>query len=221
MIFVSFQRYFDISESSLLSKNGDFDIWCSPTTFRYNFSLPVYAAPFQWRPLIFIRENLWRRVLKANKTQVSLKSYSVKIRIDSVNQILKNEEKVKQTRNINILTRITGWKVTCVYIHIYQIKKNWGPGPYNSLRHADNRKYFSDLSLMRNRREAHMFYLAREVGKFGDVLAEKKVTLSRLMNSNMVKPEKFHHLHLVYHFTVPLNIRNLNHAHFWTHNQKP
>ena len=26
------------------------------------------------------------------------------------------------------------------------------------------------------------------------------------MNSNMVKPEKFDHLHLVYHFTVPLNL---------------
>ena len=50
--------------------------------------------------------------------------------------------------------------------------------------------------------------MAREVGKFGDVLAEKKVTLSRLMNSNMVKPEKYHHLHLVYHFTVPLNFVN-------------
>ena len=25
------------------------------------------------------------------------------------------------------------------------------------------------------------------------------------MNSNIVKPEKFEHLHLVYHFTVPLN----------------
>ena len=55
--------------------------------------------------------------------------------------------------------------------------KNRGPGLYNSLRHADNRKYFSGLSLTRNRREAHMFYLAREVGKFGHVLAEKKVTL--------------------------------------------
>ena len=27
------------------------------------------------------------------------------------------------------------------------------------------------------------------------------------MNSDMVKPEKFGHLHLVYHFTVPLNPR--------------
>ena len=26
------------------------------------------------------------------------------------------------------------------------------------------------------------------------------------MNSDMVKPEKFGHLHLVYHFTVPLNV---------------
>ena len=25
------------------------------------------------------------------------------------------------------------------------------------------------------------------------------------MNSNMVKPEKFDHLHLVYHFAIPLN----------------
>ena len=64
-----------------------------------------------------------------------------------------------------MLTRITDWKILCVYIHVYQITKNWGPGPYNSLRHADNRKYFSGLSLTRNRREAHMFYLAKEVGK--------------------------------------------------------
>ena len=33
--------------------------------------------------------------------------------------------------------------------------------------------------------------------KFGDVLADKKVTLSCLMNSNMVKREKFDHIHLV------------------------
>ena len=35
-----------------------------------------------------------RRVLEANKKQVLLKSYSLKIRIDSVNQILRNKEKV-------------------------------------------------------------------------------------------------------------------------------
>ena len=41
-----------------------------------------------------------------------------------------------------------------------------------------------------------MFYLVREVGKFGHVLVEKKVT------------EKVGHLHLVYHFTVPLKEQN-------------
>ena len=46
------------------------------------------------------------------------------------------------------MTRITDRKVLFVCIHVYQIVKNRGPGPYNSLRHADNRKYFSGLSLM-------------------------------------------------------------------------
>ena len=32
-----------------------------------------------------------------------------------------------------------------------------------SLRHTENSKYFSGLSLTRNQREAHMFDLAREV----------------------------------------------------------
>ena len=45
------------------------------------------------------------------------------------------------------------------------------------------------------------------MGKFGHVLAEKKVTLQWLINSNMVKPEKFGHLPLVYHFTFPLGVK--------------
>ena len=51
-----------------------------------------------------------------------------------------------------------------------------------------------------------MFHLAREVGKYGGVLTEKKLSLSLYMNSDMDKSEKFDHLHLVYHFTVFLNI---------------
>ena len=43
---------------------------------------------------------------------------------------------------------------------------------------------------MQNWGEALKFYLAKEVGKFEDFLAEKKVTLSWLMNSDMVKLEK-------------------------------
>ena len=76
-----------------------------------------------------------------------------------------------------MLTRITDRKIPCVYNYVYQIKKNSGPGSYNSLRHDDDRRYFSGLSLTRNRREAHMFYLAREVEIFGYFLAKKKVTL--------------------------------------------
>ena len=155
-----FQGYSDIRESPLFPKNGDFDISYLTKTFCHNFCLQVYV-----KAAYFIGKNLWHRLLEANKKQVPLKSYSLKIRIDSVNQILKNKEKVMWTSSINILTRITDWKIPCVYIHVYHIMKNWGPGPYNSLCNANNRKYFSGLSLMQNRREAHMFYLAREVRK--------------------------------------------------------
>ena len=163
MLFFSFQGYSNIRESTLLQKNGDFDIWYSPATLRHNFSFPVYTAPFQWRLLIYIGKNLWRRVLEANKKQVPLKSYSLEIRIDSVNQILKNKEKVKWTRNISMLTRFTDRKIPCVYNYIYWRTKNWGLGPFNSLHHAYNRRYFSGLSLTQIRKEAHIFYLAREV----------------------------------------------------------
>ena len=48
---------------------------------------------------------------------------------------------------MNVLTKITGRKILCEYIHVYQIIKTPGLGPYNSLLHADNRKYFSGFSL--------------------------------------------------------------------------
>ena len=91
--------------------------------FLQQLILQVYAAPFQWRTAYFHQKNLWRKVLETNKTQVPLKSYSLKIRIDSVNQILKNKEKVTSIHNINILTRIKDWKIPCVYTHIYHIIK--------------------------------------------------------------------------------------------------
>ena len=64
---------------------------------------------------------------------------------------------------MNVLTRITDQKIPCAYIHVYQIIKNQGPGPYNFVCHTDSRKYFLGLCLMQNQREAHMFYLAKEV----------------------------------------------------------
>ena len=90
-----------------------------------------------------------------------------------------------------MLTRITDWKILCVYIHVYQITKNWGPGRYNSLCHADNRRYFSGLSLMWNQREAHMFYLVREVGKVGHVLAEKWLICWEMINFTMINEFKY------------------------------
>ena len=69
-------------------------------------------------------------MLEANKKQVPLKSYSLKIRIDSVNQILKNKEKVAKTCNINKLTRITDQKILCVCVYsCLSNNKKWGPGP--------------------------------------------------------------------------------------------
>ena len=112
---------------------GLWDYVYSPVTFHYYFSLQVYAAPFQWRLLIFIEKNLWRWVLEANKKPVSLKSCRLKIRIDFVNQILRNKEKVKQPRNVNILTRTTDRKILYLYSCLSNDTKNRGPGPYNSL----------------------------------------------------------------------------------------
>ena len=109
------------------------------------------------------------------------------------------------------MTRITDRKIPCVYIHVYQIVKNRGPGPYNLLRHADNRKYFSGLSLTRNRREAHMFYLAKEVGKIWRCSCWGKGNFIMINEFKLVKPEKLDHLHLVYYFTVPLK----THVRLW------
>ena len=50
-------------------KEWDFDIWYSPATFRHNFFLQVDAAPYQWKLLIFIGENLWSRVLEAKRSK--------------------------------------------------------------------------------------------------------------------------------------------------------
>ena len=138
-------------------------------------------------------------MLEANKKQFPLKSYSLKIRIDFVNQISKNKEKVTQTRIINIMTRITDRKIPCVYIHVYQMIKNQRLGPYNFLRHADNRKYFSGLSVTRT-----CFTWRGNWDKYGHVLAEGKVSLLWLMNLEMVKPEQFDHLHLGCRSTVLL-----------------
>ena len=90
-----------------------------------------------------------------------------------------------------MLARITDRNIPCVYIHVYRITKNWGPGPYNSLRHADNGRYFSGLSLMQNGREVHMFYLARELGNFHMFLLRTCGTCSCWEKGNFIMSNEF------------------------------
>ena len=73
--------------------------------------------------------------------------------------------------NKKLHTRITDRKIQCGYIHVYQITKNWGPGPY--LHHADNRKYFLCPSLTQNWSEAH-FLLGEGRGKNLDIFLLRK-----------------------------------------------
>ena len=53
------------------------------------------------------------------------------------------------------------------------------------------------VSLLRDIEEKRTCFTRRgNSEELGDVLAETKVTLSWVMHLDMVKPEKFHHLHL-------------------------
>ena len=69
--------------------------------FDTSLQLSTIISPYKFMQHHFSEGSLFSsektsdlRVLEANKKQVPLKSYSLKIRIDSVNQILKNKEKV-------------------------------------------------------------------------------------------------------------------------------
>ena len=64
-----------------------------------------------------------------------------------------------------MLNRITDRKIPCVYTHVYRITKNWVLAPYNSLHHADNRRYFSGLSPTPNRRESAHVLLGEGSGE--------------------------------------------------------
>ena len=45
-----------------------------------------------------------------------------------------------------------------MYVKFYQIIKNRRPGPYNSLRHADNKTFFGFLSNTESKRSAHVSF---------------------------------------------------------------
>ena len=72
-----------------------------------------------------------------------------------------------------MLAGIAGRGIPCVYV--YRVAGDWGigPGPYGSLRRADNGGYFSGLSVARGQGE-RMFCLAREVGGGLDMFLLRK-----------------------------------------------
>ena len=100
-----------------------------------------------------------------------------------------------------MLTRITNEKILCEYIHVHQIKKNWGPGPCNSLCHADNREHFLGLSLMRNRREMHVL-LGEGSGKIWKCSCSEKGYF--IIVNEFKYGLKFGHRNLVYLFKITL-----------------
>ena len=75
-----------------------------------------------------------------------------------------------------MLAGIAGRGIPCVYV--YRVAGDWGigPGPYGSLRRADNGGYFSGLSVARGRGGAHVLLGEGSGRGFGHVLAEKRVT---------------------------------------------
>ena len=105
-----------------------------------------------------------------------MESYSEKLFSGIKNRFcqsnLEEQRKSYINRKISIQTRTTGRKIQCVYIHVYQTK-NWGPGPYNSLSHTDNGKYFSSLSNTKSKGSAHVS-LGEGRGKNLDMLLLRK-----------------------------------------------
>ena len=74
-----------------------------------------------------------------------------------------------------MLAGIAGRGIPCVYV--YRVAGDWGigPGPYGSLRRADNGGYFSGLSVARGQGGGgRMFCLAREVGGGLDMFLLRK-----------------------------------------------
>ena len=118
---------------------------------------------------------------------------------------IKFEEQRKSyiTCNIIIMTRITNRNIPCVHSCLWN-NKSRGTGPHSSLRHADNIKHFSGLSLTRNQREA--LSLREGGGKnLWDTLAEIKITIL-ITEFKDGQIWKIWPSHLVYHFTIPSKI---------------
>ena len=73
--------------------------------------------------------------------------------------------------------------------------------------HATIRNFWVSLSRnQKKKKNANVSLGMRSGEKVLDIVAEKNVTFCLFMNSNMVKSEKYDHLHFVYCFNVALEI---------------
>ena len=127
--------------------------------------------------------------------------------------MLKNKGKVEWTRNKYTDQNYRPEDSVCKYSRLSSSKKS--RTLYNPLCHADNRKHLLGLSLSLSNAKSKgskrtCFTCRGKWGKSGNVLAKKKVTLSWLINSNVIKPEEFDHLHLFCHFTVLFKWKAIN-----------
>ena len=82
---------------------------------------------------------------------------------------------------------------------MYQITKNWGPGPYHSLCHADNKTFFRSLSNLKLKGRAHVL-LGEGSGKIWTCSCYF-IMINEFKDGQTWKicPSP-----LVYHITVPL-----------------
>ena len=73
--------------------------------------------------------------------------------------------------------------------------------------HATIRNFWVSLSRnQKKKKNANVSLGMRSGEKVLDIVAEKNVTFCWFMNSNMVKSEKYDHLHFIYRFNVALEI---------------
>ena len=114
----------------------------------------MYAALFHWRLLIFIGKN-WRWLLEVNTKHIFLESYSMKIRIYSINQILRNKEKVKYICNVNTLTRIIDRNIPGVYQFLSNNRNSRTRSVYLSMSHWKYKMFFGSLCNTKSKWSAH------------------------------------------------------------------
>ena len=114
MIFVLFQGYSDIIKSPFCKR---MEIMRFDTHQRVSAIVSPYKCTqyHSSEGCLFSSKNLWHGISEGKKKQIPQKSNFLKVRIDSLYQILRNKEKVTQTHN-HALTRITDSKIPWVYL---------------------------------------------------------------------------------------------------------